>query len=351
MNCCIYTKNKNLNYSKVEHIIPAGLGGTKTLPKGYVSDEINETFSAIEAKALRTTLIAGFRNFIGPGHRGKMTVSKKLNPHMNILKLKEENKINIEAIYKSKMGFMLDRKSIFIPQIAISFKSNLKDMHAVYCPGGYNDINNNLESFLYNMKTLDTKDIIFIQTEHDVEYKGAIIGTFYGKWYIYINIPLITSNYIINSILDANNKSNLEISLSSGGQYEFSYNIKRGYDDENFTFLYVKTAFNTLAYMVGQEKIFESRYDEIRHAILNNKTHIFIGDNDNNFSKQWIQDRTENEPHVVLFQKENKLLYAYVSFYGELSFKIFITDNCEENFVNQALVSDWRNRKDYCVNI
>ena len=40
-----------------------------------------------------------------------------------------------------------------------------------------------------------------MQTEHDIEYKGAILGTFYGKWYIYINVPLITSNYIIKSIL------------------------------------------------------------------------------------------------------------------------------------------------------
>ncbi len=351
MNYCIYEKNKKLNFSKVEHIIPAGLGGTKTLPKGYVSDEINEFFSAIEAKALRTTLISGFRNFIGPGHRGKMTVSKKLNPHMNILKLNKKYKINIDNIYKSKMGFMLDRKTVFISQIAISFNSNLEVKHAIYCPGVYNDINNNLKAFLDSLKKIEEKNIIFVQTEHDIEYKGAILGTFYGKWYIYINVPLITSNYIIKSILDTNDKSKIEISLLSGGEYDFSYKINRGYDDENFTFLYVKTAFNTLAYIVGHEKILESRYDEIRYAIVNNETHNFIGSNDNSFSKKWIHDRTENEPHVVLFQKENKSLYAYVSFYGDLSFKIFITNNCEEDFVNQAFVSDWRNRKDYLVNI
>lgn len=348
---CIYNQNSNGRFNKVEHVVPAGLGGTIKLPRGYVSDDINERFSAKEAKALRTTLVAGFRNYIGPGHRGKMIVSKKINPHMNILKLNKKYKIDIENIYKTKVGFMLDRKTIFIPQIAVSFKSNLKIDNIVFSPGTFDDNNNNIINFFNNLFKIKMDNIIFVNTEHDIEFNGAILGSFYGKWYIYFNIPLITTSYILKMIRNEKNKTNIKINVLSGGDYDFSYKINRGYDDENFTFLYVKTAFNALAYIIGQEKIINSRYNEIRQAILNGETHNYIGNNENKLSEEWIHNREENEPHVILFLKENNFLYAYVSFYGELIFKVFITDNCEENFKNTALISDWRNRKDYVVNI
>lgn len=54
---CIYLKKMlpDVTFNKAEHIIPAGIGGIKTLPKGLVSDEANELFSKLELDFMRTT--------------------------------------------------------------------------------------------------------------------------------------------------------------------------------------------------------------------------------------------------------------------------------------------------------
>ena len=47
-NICIYYKRFDLRFNKEEHVIPAGLGGTLKLSKGYVSDEANEFFTVLK---------------------------------------------------------------------------------------------------------------------------------------------------------------------------------------------------------------------------------------------------------------------------------------------------------------
>lgn len=49
-NLCIYTKENDTeaHFRNQEHIIPACIGGMQKLPKGYVSDEMNTLFSALD---------------------------------------------------------------------------------------------------------------------------------------------------------------------------------------------------------------------------------------------------------------------------------------------------------------
>lgn len=88
MGFCIYYKksSEDLRFNKVEHIIPAGLGGRHTLEKGTVSDEANEEFSKQEVKVLRNSLLAVNRMNVGPGKRGSFNVKKIKNPVMRVLK-------------------------------------------------------------------------------------------------------------------------------------------------------------------------------------------------------------------------------------------------------------------------
>ena len=45
-NKCIYTKKDDTTaeFKNLEHIFPVNIGGVKTLPKGYVCDEVNHMF-------------------------------------------------------------------------------------------------------------------------------------------------------------------------------------------------------------------------------------------------------------------------------------------------------------------
>lgn len=227
MNKCIYKETEDLRFRKAEHVIPAGLGGKTTLPKGYVSDKMNEMFSAIEAKALRTTIIGGVRNFVGPGHRGKMTVSKKLKPHMNILKLNDEFSTGVASVFKYKMGFMLDRKTKFIPQILFKISQNLEIEQVIYSSGEFNNDYNSLNKFVVAVNNINCKKVIPIQAEHDVEFSGIILGNFYGEWYMYSNVPFITIENLIKIIREQKWSEKIQINLSSGGKYDFSYKLSK----------------------------------------------------------------------------------------------------------------------------
>jgi hypothetical protein len=74
MRCCIYLKGTEpvLSFNSQEHIFPAGIGGIQMLPKGYVSDQFNNSFSKIELDFMRNSLIALPRQFYGPGKRGSI---------------------------------------------------------------------------------------------------------------------------------------------------------------------------------------------------------------------------------------------------------------------------------------
>lgn len=346
MNKCIYKENGDLRFNKSEHVIPAGLGGMKTLPKGYVSDKMNETFSAIEAKALRTSIIAGVRNFVGPGHRGKMIISKKMKPHMNILKLNTDCSASVESVFMYKMGFMLDRKTKFLPQILFKFSSNLEIEQAVYSPGGFNNEYNSLTIFLKALVGLNSKKIIPIQTEHNIEFAGLILGNFYGEWYAYSNVPFVSVENLIKIMCEQKWGDKLQINLSTGGKYDFSYRISGGINDGSFFFIHVKTAFNVLAYKMGQDYVLDSKFDEIRNAIKNNDTEDFIINNDDNDVVEWIKTLKESEPHIILIRTQGTVLYAYVSFYGEMIYKIQMANNIREK-LQFSFICDWKNRKEY----
>jgi len=50
MAYCIYSgaDEKSANFNDSEHIFPKCIGGVNCLPKGWVSDEVNNTLSKLE---------------------------------------------------------------------------------------------------------------------------------------------------------------------------------------------------------------------------------------------------------------------------------------------------------------
>ncbi|WP_428331616.1 hypothetical protein [Mucilaginibacter sp.] len=71
-NCIYYRDRPGLTFVQSEHIIPAGIGGRHTLPKGYVSDQFNHDISKLELGFMRESVIAIGRQMVGPGKRGSV---------------------------------------------------------------------------------------------------------------------------------------------------------------------------------------------------------------------------------------------------------------------------------------
>ena len=49
------------------------------------------------------------------------------------------------------------------------------------------------------------------------------------------------------------------IFVTTGGEYDFSYNLAGGFNDGTFQFLIIKTAFNVLAYEMGAEYVLDAK--------------------------------------------------------------------------------------------
>ena len=74
MSQCIYTgaDAATESFSKAEHIFPKCIGGIHTLPKGWVCDRINHSFSALELGfARQNPTVAMTRMFLPPMGRKK----------------------------------------------------------------------------------------------------------------------------------------------------------------------------------------------------------------------------------------------------------------------------------------
>ena len=342
---CIYYESKELTYNKQEHVVPAGLGGTLKLPKGYVSDQANEMFSKLEAIALRTTLIAGVRNYIGPAHRGKMTPHRKNNPHIQLLKLNEKYGYIQSQEMKYKLGFTLDKKAYFLSQILISLNNNLI-IDKVVLSGGTYDLKESdsiLKTVLPNK--IDYSKLIPIQTEHRLDFFGVVIGRYYDNLYVYCNVPFVTTKRVVDII---NNQpwNNKIVNTSIGGEYDFSYKLNGGIKDDSLYFLLAKTAFNVLAYQKGQEFVLSSCFNDIRSKIISNTALCLVKEFDNHKIEGWIKEKGKDESHIVVIGKQGKEIIAYVSFYGDWIYKVVMSTSFEEPFTPFAFVSSWRNKKD-----
>lgn len=110
-NLCIYTKENDTeaHFRNQEHIIPACIGGMQKLPKGYVSDEVNTLFSALELKLARNSPITLPRMFIGPGKRGSHN-PKRRGGASKIVSVMKSNENGIYSLGYIRMGTPFKRE-------------------------------------------------------------------------------------------------------------------------------------------------------------------------------------------------------------------------------------------------
>lgn len=356
MNKCIYYKNDKLSFNGREHIIPASLGGKNMLPKGVVSDEANNYFSTFESKALRETIVAGIRNYIGPGARGNrvvvrgdglITCKKQYNPHINVLKSKNINPVfsTEESFYR--LGFMYDKHTMLLPQVIFSFDSNLSLLSQIYSPGEFDNKYNNVGACFSRIDTICADELKEVETEFKPNKFFLILGAFHKKWYFYMNIPFITLPKALELIRKQRNNTQRVICASVGGEYDFSYKMDGGFNDGSFQFLFIKTAFNVLAYKMGQEFVLDFRFDRLRNLILGKIDYNVLYPCKLESVNNWLKNRMERDPHIVLIVSNDEgKLFAFVSFYGEMLFVFEMAQDITE-YIYFAYICDWRNGKEW----
>lgn len=348
----LYKQDSNLTYDSAEHIIPAGLGGIKKLPKGYVSDQANNFFSKIELKALRYSFLTGNRLRHGPGKRGNQKVQKEKTPSIILF--------NQEKINGFKLGYIFMGSAYIIPQISCTFNCLSGKLKIDFIGDDFD--NNDFSEYFVTFKTklvefLLNKKRTFTFIGNDEKSNSSFyIGLHKNKWYISSNtssfkldnyINIIMNYFIMNSTNSLEKINNNIIHNTSKSEFKYTYPID--ITDMGFFFLFLKIAFNFLAYLLGQEMVLSSSFDEIRHDISNceNINNYFVPNSEcKALFDNYVRNFKNNE-HYVFIVSKGTTVYSYVSLYNEWHSYMALSNNYQGKPIVSGFICDWKFKNEY----
>jgi hypothetical protein len=350
---CIYYKKSepDVNFTKREHVIPAGVGGISKLPLGTVSDEANEYFSPFEMGILRNSFISVNRDNVGPGKRGSLNLNKIKAPTMRVFKKEDSSGENYN------IGFVFAGESYIIPQIALDFN----DKSNSYIPSYHStvfdiqqgkqtilDFRNNLIGFLSNRKrTFNLIKMPYHTASHFIN-----VGYFKGKWFAATSHKTINMDYLAGMLLPELKEEQfkdkepvVEPKALLKSTYQIDTNVPL------FYFFYAKTAFNALAFLKGSDFASKEIFDNIRKRILShdNFDDIIIKDWTIPTEVKNIINRIPEKAHFVIITSNSNSVLASVSFYNEPPAIVKLTDNYEGEVFTEAIICDWMNRNEFTL--
>lgn len=369
-NKCIYLKrddiNDGLTFNKKEHVIPAALGGINTLPKGYVSDKINEFFSKeLEQPFMHNTSISMLRSFNGPGHRGSLSENKEAKSKISIITSKDNSEVlELGYIKKSKpysLPNVLLSKYADSDELVLNFRLPVDNpLQQLEIFKDFPDNYSNKKYTLINSNKIRKSDIL-IGFEL---YKDKGKGKEKIRWYIAINSDSIIDNAIVNKFID-----NLDYIIESytnnyinGKVFNFKpeFNFHYEFNFDTYYRVYAKVAFNFMAYYFGAEFALLDCFDPIREWIILGGENSFVTMPDNNEHSSFaeiplLNDIIDDKDHCIFIGIFNSELYSLVSFYGEQPRKVILCNDVSKyihktiNFKTNMLICNWENREEYTL--
>ena len=335
---CIYSLKENEEYNK-EHIFPAFLGGKKCLPLGWVSKEVNDRFSKIEAECSLYPMFSLMREFVGPGKRGSNAIPT----------LKKYHVINMLNSDEYSIGYIFNGKPYLIPSIIINlddnnirFEIDAKDKEYIH----YN--------FLLIKKFFSGKNDKYITIlDKKIPQKSVVLGVDNNKKIIAIN----------NDEVFNNNKSKIEMQISKIEIKEDNeFGTKRSkvsamsQDTIKFDILnrfLAKIVFNVAAKINGYDVILDTQFDTIRNAIytgenIDKYVYMCKGSFPLNeiFEKLEGISFDEKTCHLVSLFKYDKEYYGAIYVYGVNGYyQVKLIDNIREDFYPKTdlYICDWKN--------
>ncbi|PIH04174.1 hypothetical protein [Clostridium combesii] len=344
MENCIYKKNseKILTYKGEEHIIPAGLGGIQKLPRGIVSDEVNHLFSQREMIALRETFLSINRNNNGPGKRGSSSVKKVKSPTINLFEVHSGKQLDdnnqLDTIYAPmRLGFLFYGEVQMITQIFFPIRPDWSFKWPRIITGTIKQVTNesttafvnDLKEFLAQPNKEAEKNYKIVCSEVKTNDKYFVLGLHNHMWFVNTSLPEKFIPKFFKMMEQVSVPNSIPVLLSTKACYHYRNILSKALDN-SFEFVYVKTAFNVLAFHMGDDFVRENQFDAIRKAIIRG-TNLFDYKIDKEIPKwliEWVNNVVKPKSHFVVIHGHDNLIEAYVSFYREpINFSICLSQN------------------------
>lgn len=324
---CIYSLQDETaaSFKQAEHIIPKAIGGMYTLPRGMVSDAVNHEFSKFEEHVIHNVpMISLSRELFGPRGRKKHT---KI-PGVTFMTETDET--------YPELGYMLEGHPYPIHQVIASLDEddNIVKRLAVILPENErytDDSKTNIKIFARKILSLPNR-FQLIQTDNTAMINRIIVG--YGREQLYLGFHsrlakehAISKGKRLLNLLEGILHDDLQ-SKKSGevvhSEHQVTFHKTYGINLSSVYRFCAKVAFNALARVFMDDRIYSTEYDAIRHAIL-------TGEGIEDFV-HWLLDESYKKSmsmltilqclklgercHYICFSQIGNRLIAIVSFYG-----------------------------------
>lgn len=293
MNKCIYTgqDDSTATFSAAEHIIPKCIGGIRCLPKGWVSDEINNRFSALELGFARENPIVALHKMFGPdigrkNHQNRYKVglfSDRDNlSELSLGYVKNGTPFSLnQVVFSNFVEESIDKpieikiivspsKELTYEQLIEMFWNSIKQYNG--CPSCIKD--KRIPQHTYILGVQDRRWFLGISNTENPETIKPLIMRAIQKLINHDVSEFINS---CNGIKSSSNQVNIVFSIC------FNY--------LDCFRVYAKIALNCLAFLKGQDYTFLSEFDSIKEAILKGKDIL---------NYVWISEG--NNPVIPLFE-------------------------------------------------
>lgn len=329
MGNCIYycDKHRRLTYKSSEHIISSAIGGRRTLPKGYVSDQANNFLSKYELACMRYSPLFIERAKLGPGKRGSFNINKIDDPDVLSLEPIERYTSN----YTCPLGFLFLDKAYIIPQFVVIFENNLQNYNVVClktnCPYFTDAAACDWDSQILNLFLSDKKNYKKVPVPYDTKQYFSCIGYYKKKWFFCSTCPDASIDKTLQQILLR--KSLLQVPEKYLG---FSlctptFRYLREFQLENLStsFLHAKNCFNTLAFFKGTEFVRQKMFDQFRECILSNSNWESVLIQTSELPPdivQWLRKTVQKCEHIAGIYIRATDIMAFSLLYGR-SFGLF----------------------------
>lgn len=328
---CIYdTKNKyNHEFNSQEHIIPACIGGIRTLNKGYVCDYVNkDIFSKLEINFARHSYIEFLRPMIGPGKRGSLNKNKQTTSHhFKIMELDDNRFI----ICKLRMG-----KPIYEAQIHIK-----KDKLI------YTNYNSDIDSIIF-INEIPEELANYTLINEEKLTNEIIISRFEGRFYLFFdNIAQCDLTKYILEAKKINTSGSGIISTSHDNPIihnKYSFNIYE------YNRIMGKIAFNTLAYLYGKDFVLNKRFDSFRSWILGDADDRFTLSDSDKSNNTYLKNILPDHSHSIIFFNMDGNLICLITLYSIIYYDFLICKVDKQEQLDNGYICDWKNRKEYVLN-
>jgi hypothetical protein len=165
------------------------------------------------------------------------------------------------------------------------------------------------------------------------------------KWFINTSLSKEYIEKFISLLEQIPLPEEIPVFPSTVATYHYSNTLPDALDN-SFSLIYVKTAFNVLAFFTNCDFVLQSQFDDIRNSILNlrNLNDFFVEKPMPKWLIEWVNNEVKPKEHFVVINAESNFIDAYVSFYREpLTHTICLSDNYIGESFRKCFICNWSN--------